>query len=124
MTIYISHATNFDFKNELYLPIRKASINNQYTFILPHETNNMPYETKALFASKKCNLIIAECSHPSTGQGIELGYADMLKIPVVCLYKYDAKISGSLKIITDIFLTYNTAGDMIETIERYLKKNV
>lgn len=77
MTIFISHSTGFDFKKELYQPIRKSPLNNRHTFILPHETSNMPYETKQFFASRNCDMIIAECSEPSTGQGIELGWANL-----------------------------------------------
>lgn len=117
MTIYVSHPTSYDYKSELYIPLRSSPLNKKHTIILPHETSNIPYEVRQLFESKKCDLVIAECSYPSTGQGIELGYADMLHIPIICIYKQGNKISGSLKTITDTFLTYQNTDEMIKKIE-------
>lgn len=120
MTIYISHSRDFDYKNELYVPLRNSALHKNHTIILPHETSDMPYETKKLFASGKCDLVIAECSYPSTGQGIELGWATMYNITVLCIYKEDAKISGSLKVISDYFIAYENKEDLLKKMSETL----
>jgi hypothetical protein len=122
MKIYISHSRSFDFKKELYEPIRGSGLDEKFEFIYPHEHSDIPYPTRELFQNKGCNLIIAEVSYPATGQGIELGWASMLDIPIVCIYKDGAKISGSLNAVTSKFLMYTSPENMIEDITGVLKK--
>ena len=119
MNIYISHSREFDFENELYKPIRESSLNNFHTFFLPHENQRDLNNLEILRNSK---LVIAEVSFPSTGQGIEIGVANMLNIPVVCVYKEGSKISGSLKYATDKFITYKNSRDFIAKISEFLLK--
>lgn len=121
MNIYVSHLRKYDFKNELYFPIRNSSLNNKHNFILPHENSEDPFNTKELFESEGCDLVLAEVSFPATGQGIELGWADFLKIPVVCIYKDGTKPSGSLSVISKDVLMYTDTDDMILKIENALK---
>ncbi|MCX7956147.1 MAG: hypothetical protein N2593_03555 [Patescibacteria group bacterium] len=96
MKIYISHSTKYDYLNELYLPIKKTDFNKAYQFIFPHEKSK-----EKLFNSKKlfyegCDLVLAEISYPSISIGIELGWANMLGIKIICLYKKGIKPSKSL----------------------------
>ncbi len=119
MKIYVSHSKNFDFKKELYEVLENSNLGQG--FILPHKDSDTPFNTKELFQNKNCDLIIAEVSFPATGQGIELGWADIYKIPVVCIYKKGSKISGSLKIIADKFIEYKNAEDLINKLEEFLK---
>jgi hypothetical protein len=53
--------------------------------------------------------------------GIELGWADFLNIPIVCIYKEGAEISGSLSVITKKFLMYTDAENMISDLRGLLK---
>jgi nucleoside 2-deoxyribosyltransferase len=116
MKIYVSHSRNYDYENELYLPLRNSELNSQHKFILPHENSTEPFSTKELFQSHGCDLVIAEVSFPATGQGIELGWANLLGIPVICISKKDSKISGSLKVITDKFVEYENTNDLFEIL--------
>src|SRR5690242_2631599 len=116
MNIYISHSRKFDFQKDLYQPILDSDLANKHHFILPHEKSEAPYETKELFRAKRCNFIIAEVSYPSTGQGVELGWADILEIPVVCIYKQGAEISIALSSVSNKFLMYTDSENMIQDI--------
>jgi hypothetical protein len=120
MTIYISHSRNFDYQAELYQILQNSSLAQKYKLILPHQNSSEPYPTKELFLSKKCDLVIAEVSFPGTGQGIELGWADILDIPIVCIYRKDHKIAGSLKIISNSFVEYENLTDIIAEIEQQI----
>jgi hypothetical protein len=40
--IYFAHSSGFDFKKDLYLPIRNSKLNSQYNFIFPHEHGLRP----------------------------------------------------------------------------------
>ncbi len=120
MKIYISHSRNFDYKKELYEPLKNSELAKQHEFIFPYDENDTPFDTKELFESKTCDLVIAEVSYPATGQGIELGWADLLQIPIVCIYKKGVEISGSLSIISKKFLMYTDTNNMIEDITKLL----
>ncbi|MDD4662162.1 MAG: hypothetical protein PHG24_02685 [Candidatus Pacebacteria bacterium] len=120
MNIYIAHSKDFDFKKELYEPIKKSSLSEDNLFIFPHEREDGFFDSKK-FIKDDCDLIIAETSYPSTGLGIELGWANIYNIPIVCFYKKGSKISKSLQVVTDYFFEYSTEDDLIEKINNFLE---
>lgn len=123
MKIYISHSSKYDYINKIYNPIKKSNLNQENTFFFPHDDNNKVINTKDVIS--KYDLIIAEVSLPTTGQGIELGWADYAKTPILCIYEKGAQISSSLKFITSDFIEYENDIDMINKIDNYIKnKNI
>jgi nucleoside 2-deoxyribosyltransferase len=122
MKIYLSHSRSFDYKQELYEPIKASQLIEKHEFIFPHEKNDALFPTRELLQNKGCDVIIAEVSHPATGQGIELGWASMLDIPIICIYKDGAKPASSLNEVTSKFLMYTDAQNMIEDITGVLKQ--
>lgn len=118
MKIYVTHSKNFDYHKELYQPLRESPLNNNHEITLPHENNTKPFQSKPFI--KTCDLVLAEVSYPATGQGIELGWADMYNIPIVCLYKKGTKPAGSLKIVTDTFIEYLNSKDMTDKLSDYI----
>jgi nucleoside 2-deoxyribosyltransferase len=119
MNIFVTHSSNYDFKNDLYIPLRKSELNNLHTIFLPHEKET-DIVTKDII--KTCDIVIAEVSFPSTGQGIELGWANTYQIPIICIYKKDSKTSNSLNKITDTFIIYENSEDMIEKLTSSLNE--
>ncbi|MFA6295876.1 MAG: hypothetical protein WC663_00830 [Patescibacteria group bacterium] len=117
MNIYVAHSRDFDYKRDLYGPIRKSNLNSKYNFVLPHENNEKPFYSKDFF-KKECDVILAEVSYPSTGLGIELGWANFYNIPIICIYRKNVKLSGSLHAITNYFLEYSNSDELISGIER------
>lgn len=122
MKIYISHKRNSSFEKELYEPLRNSELSKNHTFIFPHENNSQSLNVKEMFKSKECDLVIAEVSYPATGQGIELGWADIFEVPIVCIHKEDADISGSLSFITNKIVMYTDTENMIEDIEEIIRE--
>ena len=120
MNIYVAHSRSFDFQTELYEPIRQSSLNNEHSFILPHEKSDQPRSSKEFFKNE-CALVIAEVSYPATGLGIELGWADALGVPIIFLHKKGSKISNSLKILSSNFIEYSNQEELISGIEQKLK---
>lgn len=116
-TIYFGHSKSFDFENELYKPIRDSELNNKYKIIFPHENGNKFYNSKELFQSGKCDLFIAEVSFPTNSLGIEMGWANLLDIPIICVYKKSSKVSSSLQAVTDDFIEYEDKNDLINKLE-------
>ena len=125
MKIYISHSKKYDFKNELYLPIRNSILNTQHEFILPHEKSDLPFNSRDFIPT--CNLVIAEVTYPGTGIGIELGWADAAGVPIVCFYKQGIEPAGSLSVVSENIIEYNSTDDLIEKIriqlEKFVKEN-
>lgn len=119
MKIYVSHSKELDFVDDLYKPIRESELNKLHTFVLPHE-NQDGLNVKEIL--KGCDLVIAEVSIPATGQGIELGWANMLGIPIVCLSKEGSEISRSLKFVAEEFITYKNSNELISKISEFLLK--
>ncbi len=73
---------------------------------------------------KHADLFIAETSYPSTGQGIELGWADSYGCPIVCIHKKGAGLSGSLQVVCKKFLEYKDVSDMMEKIVLLIRQGV
>lgn len=118
MKIYISHSSKYDYKNKIYHPIKQSNLVRENTLFFPHDDNKI-VNTKEIIANY--DLVIAEVTLPATGQGIELGWADYAKTPIVCLYEKGAKISSSLKFITKDFIEYESEIDMINQISKYIQ---
>ena len=120
MKIYVAHSRAFDFSQELYEPIKNSLIAKDHEFIFPHDGRSEPFSSKEFFQTG-CDLILAEVSYPSTGLGIELGWGDMLKVPIVCLYQKDAQVSGSLKSVTDKFFEYSSADELVAQVAEAIR---
>ncbi len=121
MKIYVAHSRSFDFKKELYEPIRQSSLNDEHTFVLPHETSDEPFNSKE-YLKNDADLLIAEVSEPATGLGIELGWADTYEVPIVCIYRKGSKVSGSLKVVSKNFVEYSNSKELISEIQRILNQ--
>jgi len=118
MKIFVAHSSNFDFRKELYNPLRSSSLNKKHQILLPQERGKEVI-TKDII--KNSDLLLAEVSYPSTGQGIELGWANVFSIPIICIFKEGSKYSSSLDLIVDKFISYKDAKDMIDQLDRAIK---
>ena len=116
MNIYVAHSREFDFKNELYLPIRDSNLFKDHKVILPHDLSEKSFDSKMFFLND-CNLLIAEVSYPSTWLGIELAWANEYKVNILCIYKRWTKPSWSVKAVTDDLIEY-TDDNLISIIEK------
>ena len=117
MNIYISHSSKYDYISNIYNPIKQSKLAQSNTFFLPHE--NKVIKTKDIISN--CDLVIAEVSLPTTGQGIELGWADYANKPILCIYRKGVEVSSSLKFITNHFIEYDDVNDMIHKITDFIE---
>jgi nucleoside 2-deoxyribosyltransferase len=118
MKIFVAHSSNFDFKNKLYKPLRDSLLNEKHEFLLPQEKGKEVI-TKDII--KDCDLLLAEVSYPSTGQGIELGWANVFNVPIICIFREGSKYSSSLGLIVDKFVSYKDVKDMIKQLDKAIK---
>lgn len=119
MNIYIAHSKDFDYKRELYEPIKKSNLNKIHKIIFPHEKSSEPFNSKE-FIKNSCDLIIAEVSIPATCLGIELGWADAFNTPILGIYKKNIKLSSSIKVLTKNIIEYDSSKDMINKIQGFI----
>jgi hypothetical protein len=117
MKIYIGHSKNFDFKTELYEPLKQSELASLHELIFPHETDQV-INSKDII--KNCDLMIAEVSFPATGLGIELGWANCFERPIICIYKTGSKISGSLKVVSNTFIEYSNEAELVNKLKEVL----
>lgn len=116
MKIYISHSSKYDYISKIYNPIKSSDLIQSNTFFLPHEDKVL--NTKEIISNS--DLVIAEVSLPTTGQGIELGWADYAKVPILCIYEKGTEISSALKFITNNFIEYEDINDMINKVRNFI----
>lgn len=122
MDIYVTHSRSFDYKNGLYLPIRASRLNQEHNIILPHEESDEPFNSKPIITGGSLGLLIAEVSVKSTAQGVELGWADISKVPIALFYRPNSNPSDALKKVSDLFISYSNDRELIDGIERVIKQ--
>ena len=118
LNIYVAHSTQFDYIKKLYEPIKNAKSLSIHNFFFSHDEANKLVKTKEII--KNYDLVIAEVSLLATGLGIELGWADYTNTPILCIYEKGARISSSLKFITNNFIEYDNAKELVEKINDFL----
>ncbi|MEN9390677.1 MAG: hypothetical protein RLZZ283_777 [Candidatus Parcubacteria bacterium] len=117
MKIFVAHSSNFDFNKKLYEPLRASALNTAHTFIFPHSQGD-EYVTREVI--KSCDALIAEVSLPSTGMGIELGWADAFKVPILCIHESGAKFSSSVLHVAKEVIAYDGSHDMVRKIQQHI----
>ena len=121
MKIYIAHSRNIDFINELYKPIKNSVELSNCEFILPHERKQENNNNRMIY--KNLDMIIADVSKPSTGLGIELGWANDDNVKIYCIYKKGFKYSSSLKTVSNNFYEYSNELELIDIIKKIISEH-
>lgn len=125
MNIYIAHSTrDFDFQNELYLPLLNSKLATEHHLKFPHQGSASPIQSKDQFKQGLVNIVVAEVSHSSTGMGIELGWANAYDVPIIALHKKGARVSDSVKILANKIAEYDSVEDLAAVVESLIEKEV
>lgn len=118
MNIYCAHSSGFDYEHEWYDVLRNSEICLKNACVFPHESVEIQKNSKSTIES--CDCVIAEVSHPSTGMGIELGWAETFHKPVFCFYREGTKPSASLQTVSKHFISYSAPSELIQNISHLL----
>ncbi|MBR5389149.1 hypothetical protein IK146_01145 [Candidatus Saccharibacteria bacterium] len=119
MKIYIAHPANMDYENEIYEPLRNDSFFSRHELIFPHEESSKIINTRDDY--RNVDIVIAECSRPSTGVGIELGWFYDEKKPIYCFYKTGMKPSGSVAAVAKEVIEYYDSNDLVNKIKNIIE---
>ncbi|NMC36344.1 hypothetical protein GYA49_04840 [Candidatus Beckwithbacteria bacterium] len=120
MKIYLVHAKDLDYQKILYKPIIDSELWQKYIWTLPYLKSNKTKHSKEII--KEAELIVAEVSLPSTGMGIELGWAEMFGKLILCLHQTSSQPSRSLYKITDNFIAYSNSQEMLKKLEDFISQ--
>ena len=120
MRIYVVHPTSIDYENEIYMPLRSDDFFLEHELILPHENGDSIVNSREDY--KNYDIVIAECSEPSIGVGIELGWFYDDKKLIYCFVKSGSSLSGAVASITKEVIEYNDRQDFAEKIKGIIKK--
>jgi len=114
MRFYFCHSRAIDYQKDLYAPLRASILNKQHEIIFPHELSDVPFNVRPVL--KTLDIVFAEVSQPSTGMGIELGWASAAYLPIVCLHRAGTQPSGSLQVISKYFIEYTDSADLVKKL--------
>ena len=120
MKIYIAHPTDMDYENEIYRPLRSDRFFSEYELILPHEKSSEIINTRNDY--KNIDVVIAECSKPSVGVGIELGWFYDEGKPIYCFYKAGMRPSGAVAAVAKEVIEYSDSNDLANKIRSVIEK--
>ncbi len=81
----------------------------------PHEAQEEVQLTKDAIAS--CNLVLVEVSIPSTGSGIELGWANAADKPIIAFHQGGSEPSPAIKFVTKEIHIYITEEHILEVLQ-------
>lgn len=113
MKLYLSHASGYDYKSELYEPL-KRSVATEHEILFPHDEHENGVISREVIPT--CDAVLAEVSYASTGQGIELGWADASEVPIICFFRAGSKVSSALTFVSNRLIEYEAKEDMIEKL--------
>ena len=116
MKIQLWHSKDFDFRSELYAPLKENFSDIQWIF--PHETDDTVVKSEETL--KDVDIFLAEVRTAWTGLGIEIWFAHMYKKRIICIYKSGSQISSSLRYVSEEFIEYENEADMIEKLKEII----
>lgn len=118
MRVFVAHASNFDFREKLYKPLRESELNTQHEFFLPQETDEDYVDLEFI---RSCDALIVDVSIPSSGAGIEMGWANASGVPILGVYEKGSHPSASAAYPTKQYVEYSDSKDLIEKVGAFLK---
>ncbi len=112
--IYIAPSTKYDFQRELYQPLKDSTLPETYDLFYPHDKTGNPTNSRELI--KNYWAVVAEISYPSTGAGIEIGWADAFEVPLIFIHQEDFEPSSYYYDMTEHVLSYEDSEEMVNKL--------
>ncbi|AJD93485.1 hypothetical protein JMA_41680 (plasmid) [Jeotgalibacillus malaysiensis] len=118
MNIYVGHSKQMNYKEELYPVLKKIGDEMGVRFILPHDESLELYPSKEVLPT--CDYMLADISLPALGLGIEIGWANMMDIPVFFIHKSDSELSHSVKAVSQNIRQYDSIDDLESVVREWV----
>ncbi len=114
MKIYVTHSSSMDYEKFLYRPLLSSILGEMHELTFPHQKPGVFVNSKKIILGS--DIILAEVSYPSIGQGIELGWADIFEKNVICFHQTGRKYSRSLDLMNFNIFEYRNTDDLIDKL--------
>lgn len=120
-TCYVSHPVSARDNAPVFFNALEtfATAQTAYQVVFPSNDNDTLAHTFSQVAA--ADLVITEVSSPSTGSGIELGWASALKKPIIAFHQGGAVPTQALQHITDKIFVYVTEAHILEALDQALE---
>lgn len=119
MKIYVGHSSGIDYEEMLYRPLENSDFADEHHLIFPHRGD---VEKSKETVQKSADRMIAEVSEPSTGLGVELGWAESSPTPVLCVYRDSSGPSGPVKDVADSVKAYETEEELLDLAKKFAEE--
>ena len=119
MKIYIGHSSGMDFVENLYQPLNRSNLSEDHELVFPHDDSTELFDSKS-FLENEADLMVAEVSNASTGLSIELGWADLFDVTIICVYRESDEPSSSIDALDCRKFEYRNKVEMVEKLEKTL----
>lgn len=114
--VYVSHSKDIDYTRKIYNPLSKIK---GIKFIFPYISGKTNFSKEVI---KKCDYFLADISKPAMGMGIEIGWADAFKVPIIFMYKKGSKVSSYLSKLSKNIVEYKNLDKELDKIEKIISK--
>jgi hypothetical protein len=121
MKIFVAHSSKFQYETKLYAPLRASELAKTNEFIFPH-AHGAIWNTK--HDVSHAGVVVAEVSLPSTGVGMELGWADSANVPIILIHEQGISEPPFTKYVTSTVIEYSSGDDLVAKLQRALKQVV
>ena len=115
MRIYVAHPTNMDYEERIYRLLRSDGFFFEHELVLPHEKSGGIENARDNY--RNVDTVIAECSRPSIGVGIELGWFYDDGKPIYCFYKIGMRPSSAVAVVAKDMIEYSDDYDLVSKIK-------
>ena len=89
-----------------------------FVFDFRQKVDNKTLMENAFREIEKSDLLLAEASDKSVGVGLEVGFAKAKQIKTAYLYKTGSEFQQTIAGVTDYFIEYKSASDIIDWFEK------
>lgn len=110
MKIFVAHASAFSFEAKLYEPLRSSALNTEHELLLPEEAGET-WNTKEVIDG--ADVFVLDASLPSTGAGIEAGWAHAAGVPIIAIHEKGSVPSSVVSYIAAAEFEYEEGDDLI-----------
>ncbi len=117
MNIFVAHASAFDYENKLYAPLRAFGDELGHEITLPHERGHQ-WDSREVI--KGCDAFILDASVPSTGAGIEAGWASAAGVPILVVHERGSRPSAVVEFIASEVIEYEGTEDLVAKLGQAL----
>ena len=117
MEMYVAHPSSTNYSN-LYEELKDSTLAENHKLVFPHDSDEFLNSKEVI---RNSDLILAEVSKPSTGLGIELGWAEIFNKKVIKIHQEGSEISSSLKVIEGPEISYSELENISALIEEKIK---